>query len=128
MLRIPSSKSLGPDGYNSEFFKVVHGHLLTRDNATKFHIELETKVCPVCNIEEESHSHCFSDEDIQELLCSEFLTRVVIRRGLWTSMAGCVGCLVNILEIKDIVHYRLYSMKDRKVVLAEKGLFLRLLQ
>uniref|UniRef100_A0A803PR65 Reverse transcriptase domain-containing protein n=1 Tax=Cannabis sativa TaxID=3483 RepID=A0A803PR65_CANSA len=40
-------------------WQVVHGNLLTKDNFAKFHIALESCICPVCGMEEESHSHIF---------------------------------------------------------------------
>uniref|UniRef100_A0A803Q0W5 Reverse transcriptase zinc-binding domain-containing protein n=1 Tax=Cannabis sativa TaxID=3483 RepID=A0A803Q0W5_CANSA len=51
---------------------VVHGNLLTRDNFSKLHIALDSCLCPVCGLEEESHSHIFfncrlSKEVLQEV-------------------------------------------------------------
>ncbi|XP_060969841.1 uncharacterized protein LOC133037051 [Cannabis sativa] len=144
-------------------WQVVHGHLLTRDNFSKFHIELETKGCHVCNFEEESHSHLFFScrysrivvqrifdwcgylswpLDFNGWLCwlssknpgIIILVIAVTVYMIWKNRNHCVyndSCYIvlkSVKEIKHIVHDRVYNMKDRKVVLAEKGLFLRLLQ
>uniref|UniRef100_A0A803P402 Reverse transcriptase zinc-binding domain-containing protein n=1 Tax=Cannabis sativa TaxID=3483 RepID=A0A803P402_CANSA len=55
-------------------WQVVHGNLLTRDNFAKFHITLDSCICPVCGLEEESHSLLFfnyrlSKEVLQLVFC-----------------------------------------------------------
>ncbi|XP_062097435.1 uncharacterized protein LOC133803386 [Humulus lupulus] len=35
------------------------GHLLTRDNLSRCHLELSSVLCPVCEVEQESHAHLF---------------------------------------------------------------------
>ncbi|XP_062118793.1 uncharacterized protein LOC133832470 [Humulus lupulus] len=40
-------------------WQVVNAHLLTKDNLSKFHIVLDSILCPVCGDQPESHQHLF---------------------------------------------------------------------
>ncbi|KAM6568616.1 hypothetical protein CsatB_016601 [Cannabis sativa] len=143
-------------------WQVVHGHLLTRDNFHKFHIDLVSTLCPVCGSEEESHHHlffscCVSREVVRRIFdwcgiaawsldynrwrcwISNRISGVVNvlfaatvyliwkNRNYCVHNSSCFTILKIVNEIKDLVKYRLYSLKNRKFFQAEKGMFLRLL-
>ncbi|XP_062088542.1 uncharacterized protein LOC133795108 [Humulus lupulus] len=53
-------------------WQVVNAHLLTKDNLSKFHIVLDSMLCPVCGDQPESHQHlffkCFLSRRVVELV------------------------------------------------------------
>ncbi|XP_062103338.1 uncharacterized protein LOC133814388 [Humulus lupulus] len=40
-------------------WQAILGHLLTRDNLVHCHIKLDSLLCPVCELEQETHDHLF---------------------------------------------------------------------
>ncbi|XP_062086279.1 uncharacterized protein LOC133792394 [Humulus lupulus] len=51
-------------------WQAMLGHLLTRDNLLRCHIQLETCLCPVCELDQKSHDHLFFKCPFsQQVLC-----------------------------------------------------------
>ncbi|XP_062114408.1 uncharacterized protein LOC133825493 [Humulus lupulus] len=53
--------SLNSPKHRFMLWQVVNSHLLTKDNMGKFHIVLDSSLCPVCGDQPESHHHLFFD-------------------------------------------------------------------
>ncbi|XP_062119079.1 uncharacterized protein LOC133832801 [Humulus lupulus] len=140
-------------------WQVVNSHLLTRDIMIRFCIPLDSILCPVCGLYNESHTHlffeCYLSQKVTDLIFNwmgfrawpfEFtgwtnwlasrrteiipsITYMILASvvyNLWRNRNRCIfygfswtaDCIAN--DIKSIVHYKLFIVKNKKITLQEQ--------